>query len=147
MLLITGLLFAWNVLLTVSLLYLLRELFRLGKGFRETNAVAILRREIERTEKMEKKIAVLEGEIQQLGEKTAASLRKVGVVRFSPYSDVGGDQSFAVALLKEDASGLVFSSLHGRGGTRVYAKPVTKGESREYPLSTEEKEAIKNARG
>lgn len=73
------------------------------------------------------------------------SLHKVGVIRYNPFKDLGGDQSFAIALLDGKNSGLVISSLHTREGTRVYAKPVTKGESKKYPLAEEEKQAIKIA--
>lgn len=73
------------------------------------------------------------------------SLHKVGVVRFNPFKDIGGDQSFVIALLDGKNSGVVISSLHTREGTRVYAKPVTRGESKKYPLAEEEKQAIKIA--
>jgi hypothetical protein len=73
-----------------------------------------------------------------------SSIQKVGVVRFNPFSDVGGNQSFVIALLDSKNSGLVISSLHGREGTRVYAKPVSAGKS-EHHLSTEEIQAIKKA--
>lgn len=73
------------------------------------------------------------------------SLHKVGIVRYNPFKDLGGDQSFAIALLDGKNSGFVISSLHTREGTRVYAKPVTRGESKKYPLTEEEKQAIKIA--
>ncbi len=80
-------------------------------------------------------------EALKLGKK---SVHKVGVVRFNPFSDTGGDQSFAIALLDADDNGIVISSIHAREGTRVYAKPIKKGESK-YNLSEEEKKAIKKA--
>lgn len=72
------------------------------------------------------------------------TLRNVGVVRFNPFPDAGGDQSFAIALLDSEGSGVVLSSLHARTDTRVFAKPVQSGRSR-YPLSDEEQDAIKRA--
>jgi uncharacterized protein DUF4446 len=72
------------------------------------------------------------------------TLRNVGVVRFNPFPDAGGDQSFAIALLDSEGSGLVLSSLHARTDTRVFAKPVQGGRSR-YPLSDEEQDAIRRA--
>ena len=73
------------------------------------------------------------------------SLHKIGIVRFNPFKDIGGDQSFAIALLDGKNSGLVISSLHTREGTRVYTKPVVQGESQKYPLTEEERQAIKIA--
>lgn len=69
------------------------------------------------------------------------SLQHMGVVRFNPFSDTGGNQSFAVALVDAHGNGVVISSLHAREGTRVYAKPLKKWES-EYSLTDEEKRAI-----
>jgi Protein of unknown function (DUF4446) len=68
-------------------------------------------------------------------------LQHVGVVRFSPFRDTGGDQSFAIALLDHHANGIVVSSLHNRTDTRVFAKPVQQGQS-SFTLSHEEQEAI-----
>jgi len=72
------------------------------------------------------------------------SITKVGVVRFNPFKDTGGDQSFAIALLDSNNNGVVLSSLYTREGTRVYTKPIQNGSS-PYNLSDEEKEAIEKA--
>ena len=72
------------------------------------------------------------------------SIQKVGVVRFNPFPDTGGDQSFAIALLDADGNGLVLSSLHSRADTRMFAKPVQAGRSR-HQLSDEEQDAIRRA--
>lgn len=97
-------------------------------------------------------ISALDKEIQELFEisnkiHTLAlkSIHKVGIIRFNPFKDIGGDQSFAIALLDGKDTGLVISSLHTREGTRIYTKPVVKGESDKYTLTEEEKAAIKNA--
>src|SRR5450830_1385502 len=68
-----------------------------------------------------------------------------GLVRFSPFEDTGGNQSFALALLDESDDGLVISSLHSRTGTRIYAKAVTNGKADATP-SPEETQAIDEAR-
>jgi hypothetical protein len=73
------------------------------------------------------------------------SVHKVGVVRFNPFKDLGGDQSFSVALLDGENSGVVLSALHTREGNRVYAKPVENGKAVKHPLTDEEQEAIKKA--
>jgi hypothetical protein len=68
-----------------------------------------------------------------------------GLVRFNPFPDTGGNQSFALALLDESDDGYIVSSLHSRTGTRVYAKAVVGGKS-DTSLSAEEQEAIDEAR-
>ena len=99
-----------------------------------------------------KEIMALDKEIQELFEISnklhglgQKSLHKFAVVRFNPFKDLGGDQSFALALLDGKNSGLVISSLHTREGTRIYSKPVVKGESEKYTLTEEEKQAIAGA--
>ena len=57
---------------------------------------------------------------------------------------VRSDQSFAIALLDDARDGVVISSLHGRANTRVFAKPVSNGESA-HNLSDEETQAIRIA--
>ena len=87
-------------------------------------------------------------ELQRAQTKTAETLelasRKVSIVRFNPFGDTGGDQSFALAVLDGHDSGYVLTSIHGRGGTRVYVKPIDFGKSK-YKLSTEEERALKQA--
>ena len=99
-----------------------------------------------------KEISDIDKEIQELFEisnkihnLSQRSIHKVGIIRFNPFKDIGGDQSFALALLDGKDSGLVMSSLHTREGTRIYSKPIIKGESEKYTLTDEEKAAIKNA--
>lgn len=71
-------------------------------------------------------------------------VQHVGVVRFNPFSDKGGDQSFVMAILDDHADGAVISALHSRADVRVYAKPVIGGQST-YTLTAEEKDAIARA--
>lgn len=78
----------------------------------------------------------------ELSKIAAKSITKVGMVRFNPFRDTGGDQSFSIVMLDSQNNGIVISSLHGRGETRVYSKPIKEGKS-EYKLSDEEIEAIK----
>jgi uncharacterized protein DUF4446 len=72
------------------------------------------------------------------------AIQRVGLVRFNPFEDTGGNQSFAVALTDASGSGVVISSLHARTGTRVYAKAVTGGRS-DAALSEEEQQALRLA--
>lgn len=83
----------------------------------------------------------LQHELERLAQR---SIQKVGLIRFNPFADTGGDQSFAIALLDAEGNGIVLSSLHGRADTRVFAKQVQAGRSR-HALSEEEQDAIRKA--
>ncbi len=87
----------------------------------------------------------LKRRVEILEEALPKNLRKIGLVRYNPFSDAGGDQSFALALLNEKNDGLIISSLYGREMNRVYAKPIMNGAS-QYQLTDEEKQAIQNAK-
>jgi hypothetical protein len=69
----------------------------------------------------------------------------VELLRYNPYEDTGGDQSFSLALLDNDGNGVVVTSLHSRSGTRVFSKPVILGKASQFQFSKEEDEVIKKA--
>lgn len=84
-------------------------------------------------------------ELEDLKKKQSFSVQKIGMIRYNPFSEVGSDQSFSLALLDEGNNGLVISSLYTREGNRVYGKPIRAGSST-YSLSAEEKKAIEEAK-
>jgi hypothetical protein len=98
-------------------------------------------------------VAAVSAEVDRLGVRTAAvedqgrlAIQRVGLVRFNPFEDTGGNQSFALAMLDANLDGFVVSSLHARAGTRVYAKALSGGRSATQ-LSTEETDALRIAMG
>lgn len=72
-------------------------------------------------------------------------IQKVGLVRFNPFRELGGDHSFSLAILDNKESGIILTSLHTRDRTRVYMKEVKSGKS-EYELSGEEIKALNIAK-
>lgn len=86
----------------------------------------------------------LKSDLKGFEEDSASHIQKVALLRFNPYGDTGGDQSFAIALLNRKKSGFVLTSLHARSGTRIFAKPVLEGKGK-YELSKEEIEVLKKA--
>ena len=69
---------------------------------------------------------------------------RLGIVRFNPFDDTGGNQSFTLAILDANNDGFVITSLHSRTGTRVYAKAVFDGQA-ETTLGAEEAQAVEIA--
>jgi len=97
------------------------------------------------------KVFAVSSEVDELTVRTAVaeanlrrSFQRIGLVRFNPFEDTGGNQSFALALVDANGDGLVLSSLHSRTGTRVYAKSLVGGRS-EAALSEEETQAVRDA--
>jgi hypothetical protein len=98
------------------------------------------------------KVLAVSRAVDDLGRRTASletgarsALQRVGIVRYNPFEETGGNQSFALALLDAEDHGIIISSLHARSGTRVYAKAVTSGRPA-GALSDEEAEALRLAR-
>lgn len=83
--------------------------------------------------------------IETLRQEGLMHMQHVGLVRFNPFSDTGGDQSFSLALLDGHHNGIVISSLHARAETRLFVKPVRNGKANGYELSAEEQRAIHEA--
>ena len=71
-------------------------------------------------------------------------IKKVGIVRYSAFKDIGSDLSFAVALLDEKNDGVVLNGIYSREMSNTYAKAIKNGMSN-HTLSNEEKEAINKA--
>lgn len=123
----------------------LDQSFRLlmtGRGGADLEAA--LREFVARLEQIEHATQAMDHRVTDLEAKQPYMVQHIGVVRFNPFMDKGGDQSFVVAILDDHADGAVVSALHGRNDVRVYAKPVIGGQST-YTLTAEEKEAIARA--
>jgi len=83
----------------------------------------------------------LAGRVDRIGEETQRCLRRVGIVRYDAFKELGGHLSFSLALLDARQDGVVVSVLNDRNGARAYAKPVAGGRST-ITLSEEEQRAI-----
>ena len=91
-----------------------------------------------------RQVEAVEGRATVLERDLRRAFSRVGLVRYNPFEDTGGNQSFALALLDEHGDGFVMSSLHARNQTRVYAKGVRAGQP-DSAMSGEEHEALKAA--
>lgn len=80
-----------------------------------------------------------------VNQKLKKSIRGLETIRFNPFPDQGGTQSFAIGLQNEEGDGVVISSLYSRERMSVFAKPIKKGVS-EYELTEEEKEVVLRAK-
>ena len=97
-----------------------------------------------KVDRVEKQNAEIMNFCKSLDDDLAKCIQKIGIVRYSAFKDTGSDLSFAVALLDEENSGVVFNGIYSREMSNIYAKPVEKGNS-SYTLSEDEAEAIRRA--
>ncbi|OGF79218.1 hypothetical protein A2W54_01930 [Candidatus Giovannonibacteria bacterium RIFCSPHIGHO2_02_43_13] len=139
---VLGLLF-FDALLAFWIFYLrknIRKIFRSGSTDLEKVLLELRQNEVAFEEALKSVVA----RVGKLENELPRDLRRVGLVRYNPFSDSGGDQSFALAILNDQNDGIVLSSLYGREMNRVYAKLIKHGRS-QYQLTEEEKKAIESA--
>jgi hypothetical protein len=138
------------VLLIVALIQarrigrLRRQLDGLTRGADGANLGAVLDAHLDKVYAVARELDELSARSAMLEAAGRRAIQRVGLVRFNPFEDTGGNQSFAIALTDAAGNGFVLSSLHSRTGTRVYAKAVTDGRS-DGALSEEEAEALRLA--
>jgi hypothetical protein len=106
----------------------------------------ILQGQAQQMQRLERAIRALHATDKKQQVEIEGSVRNVALLRYDAFEDVGGRLSFSCAMLDEQGSGVVLTSINGRQETRVYAKPVTGGVST-HNLSLEEEEAIRRALG
>jgi hypothetical protein len=139
------------VVLTIAVITLVlrirsvdRRLRGLTRGEEGGSLEAVLDAHLERVSTVVRDVDRLAGWTTALEAASRRAFSRVGLVRYNPFEETGGNQSFALALLDLDGNGWVLSSLHARSGTRVYAKAITAGRS-ESALSEEESAALRQA--
>jgi predicted PurR-regulated permease PerM len=104
----------------------------------------ILIKQKEKNANLEEEIKKAFLEIKDLQKISRQTIQKVSVIRFNPFNEIGGNQSFVIALLDNKNNGFVISSLFVNEGSRVYSKTIKAGKS-DHKLSREEVEAVNKA--
>lgn len=84
--------------------------------------------------------------IRTLNRNFRASFQKYGVIKYNAFKGMGGNLSFAFAMLDYTNSGFVLNCVHSREGCYLYIKEVDMGQT-DIVLGNEEKEALEQALG
>jgi len=90
------------------------------------------------SDNIDKRLAVLE-------QKMPSCVRKVGMVTYNAFENVGNNMSFSIAALDDNHDGLVMTGIYSRENSYVYAKQIKNSQSVDKELSREEKEALNQA--
>ncbi len=144
LLVIVAILLIWLIALQWRLSRIRQVLNGLTEGLEDANFEDALYHYVDAVEKNSQRTEDLIALTEELRMSARNDLQRVGLIRFNPFEDAGGDQSFAIALLDADGTGLVLSSLFSRAGSRMFAKEVVAGRST-HTLTEEEVEAINMA--
>jgi len=121
-----------------------RRIESLTRGGDESSLEDVLGSHLDRVRQVVRDVEGVSARTTAVERDLVGAFSRVGLVRFNPFEDTGGNQSFALAMLDGKGDGFVVSSLHARAGTRLYAKSVNAGAS-DSALSDEEAEALRQA--
>ncbi len=136
----------WVIVLTIFLIQSILHYRKLTKNITKKDLKNVLSEILTKVDLNQKDLESLNALLKLAKKNMQTHIQKLGFVRFNPFPQTGGDQSFCLSLLDEKDNGFVLSSLHSRDITRFYAKTIKNGQPEGSRLSDEEKKAIKNAK-
>jgi hypothetical protein len=120
-------------------------MFSLSSKKSKKGEIKTLEQAIEHIGNLENRLEEANTKIKELENKSINFFQKFGMVRFNPFNEIGGDQSFSIAMLDNKNTGFVLTSIFIKESARIFAKPIEKGAS-QYQLSEDEKQAIEQAK-
>ncbi len=103
------------------------------------------RRRTARVSELPTDVQGLRAEVEALRQDVAGAVRRLAVVRYDAFGDMGGRLSWSMAVLDDGGNGVVVTSIHGRSDARTYAKNVVQW-SGDQQLSPEESDAVQQAK-
>lgn len=101
---------------------------------------------VEQLKELNTKDRANKDQMKLLTQQVKDSFQKFGFVKYNAFRGMGGNLSFAIAMLNDDNSGFVLDVVHSREGCYLYLKEVENGAT-EVLLGNEEQEALEQALG
>ena len=139
---IMGVFFVWLLILTIFFWQMFSHYSRLAKGANNKNLKSILEDILSKIDLHNKDIESIKKYCDNLEKDGLLHVQKIGLHRFNPFKDTGGDQSFVLSLVDANDTGIIISALYSRSVTRWYAKRVINGKAAEHELTDEEKKVL-----
>jgi hypothetical protein len=144
----TILFYAISIIVLLILLWILIIEIRLKKifsGIKAKNLEDMLVVAGKKLNQLEETQAKIDKHLITIDERLNKSIRNIETVRFNPFIETGGNQSFAIAFLNDENNGVILSSLYARDRMSIFAKPIIKGKS-SFDLTEEEKTVLNKAK-
>ena len=135
----------WLLVLTGIFVWFFNRLNKMMKKSKGQNLVKTIEKILKQEKENSESIKDVAKNLKLIESANKLHVQKIGIVRFNPFNETGGDHSFTIALLNGKDTGIVLTGLHTRERTRMYLKPIENGKS-EYELSSEEIKAIQKAK-
>ena len=125
---LVGAVFVWLIFLTFIVVKLRNHYYNLTSRTKKEKLDEILDLLLDEDKKNSREIDLIKTELKKQIELSQLHLQKVGLIRFNPFERMGGEQSFVVAFLDKENSGIILNFIYTRDGLRVYTKKVKKGK-------------------
>lgn len=136
----------WSLFLTGIFFWFYIIYKKITKGVKKGDFIRILESLYEKEKLNAKEISDIKKKVYGIQNDALTHIQNISLRRFNPFNEMGGDQSFSLALLDANYDGLIITGLHTRERTRVYVKNINKGKS-EIDLSQEEEKVLKSILG
>lgn len=132
-----------SCIVKTSLLH--RKYKNLMQGVDGKNLEQMLEHQLSSIKNANSRLEKIDGHLTSLNLQADKCIQGVGIVRYNPFDEMGSDQSFSVALIDSEFTGVILTGIFSRQTSTTYAKPLTTGKS-SYKLSEEEQEALEKAK-
>jgi len=94
---------------------------------------------------MKERMFAIDEHLESIDRFLLKTYKKMAVVKYDAFREMGGNMSFVLALLTETNDGFVLNTMHSsREGCYTYVKTIANGQC-DAPLSEEEKQALNEA--
>ena len=120
-----------------------RSMMRGGKGAKTLDEA--LENKMESLNSIKDSNVVINERMTRIDRNMGSSYKKLGIVKYDSFKEMGGKLSFAICLLNDRNDGFIMNSIHSKDGCYNYVKEIIKGESF-LPLGDEEAEALEMAK-
>lgn len=117
---------------------------QLADGVETGNLEQVLQQQLRNSARTDSEIQGLSERLKVAEGKLMQSKRYVGLIRYDAFDDVGGGQSFALAICDENGDGALVTSQVGRMDCRVFGKTLRAGRS-DMAMTAEEEQALEEA--
>lgn len=131
----------WLTALTGFIAWIYFGFKNLLKDSKDKNFIKTFKNIQEVQEQNIKDILNLNLDLNNFKKVSKLNIQKVGLTKYNPFDETGGDHSFSLVLLDGNKNGIIITSLHTRERTRLYLKDVVEGSSK-IELSKDESKAL-----
>lgn len=153
LLMLLGIIVTVLLILTIFLIIMLFKMNKIKKRYNLFMSGFYENKDLEKIlETMVNQVKYQEGKSIDLGKRLGIiennikySIQKAGIIRYKAFDNIGGDQSFSIALLDKNDNGFVITSIYNDGLSSMYGKEIKEGKSG-HRLSEEELKVLEYAK-